>query len=55
MFIFLGRLSLGEFIAIWTSTLILVFFYLLLLYYFIQIEKKLNLLQLKVKRISDLL
>ena len=55
MFIFLGRLSSGEFILIWTSTIIVVFFYLFLLYYLIKIEKDIDMLQLKIKRISDLL
>ena len=55
MFIFLGRLSSVEFMLIWTSTIILVFFYLVLLYYLIKIEKDLDMLQLKVKRISDAL
>jgi hypothetical protein len=53
--IFLGRLSLGEFIVIWTSTIAVALFYLFLLYYLTKIEKDLNLLKLKVKRISELL
>ena len=55
IFIFLGRLSAGEFILIWTSTITLLLFYIILLYYLIQIERDLELLQLKIKRISDLL
>ena len=55
MFIFLGRLSPGEFIVIWTSTIIIVFFYFFLLFYLNRIEKDVHLLKLKLKKILDLL
>ena len=51
--IFLGRLSLGEFLIVWTSFIVVVFFYFLLLRCLIQIEKDLNLVIRNVKRISD--
>jgi hypothetical protein len=53
--IFLGRLSLGEFIFIWTSTIVVVLFYLFLFYDLIKIEQDLDLLRVKIKRISELL
>ena len=53
MLIFLGRLSLGEFIVIWTSAITLVLFYSFLLYYIIKIEKEVNLLKITMKEISD--
>ena len=55
MFKFFGRFNYGEFIAIWTSTILLVAFYVLLLYNFLQIKKGTNLMKRNLKRILDLL
>ena len=48
---FLANLSFGEFIIIWTSTLMVVLFYLWLLFYIIRIERDLKLLKIKLKEI----
>jgi hypothetical protein len=50
----LGRLSFGEFIVIWTSTILVVSFYLFLLYYLTRVQKDLNLLKIKIKTVLDL-
>ena len=52
---FLGSLSLGEFMLIWVSALLLVFFCLFLLFNIIQIKKGTNLLKVNVKKILYLL
>jgi len=52
---FLAHLSFGEFIIIWTSTLMVVLFYLVLLFYIIRIEKDVKLLKIKVKEMYSLL
>ena len=52
---FLGSLSLGEFMLIWVSALLLVFFCLLLLFNIIQIKKSTNLLKVNIKEILYLL
>jgi hypothetical protein len=48
MFAVLGRLSLGEFIVIWTSTILVVSYYLFLLYHLIRLQKDVNLLKTKM-------
>jgi hypothetical protein len=53
VFVFLGRLSLGEFLIVWTSVTAVALFYLLLLYYLSQIEKDLNVLMRNIKKIYD--
>jgi hypothetical protein len=52
---FLAHLSFGEFIILWTSTLMVVFFYLVLLFYIIRIEKDLKLLKVKLIKMHGLL
>ncbi len=52
---FLAHFSFGEFIILWTSTLMVVFFYLVLLFYIIRIEKDLKLLKVKLKKMHGLL
>jgi len=52
---FLGYLSLGEFMLIWVSALLLVFFCLLLLFNIIQIKRNTNLLKVNIKKLSYLL
>ena len=52
---YLEGLSLGEFIVIWISTIILLFFHLILLYFFIRIKKDTNILKIKIKRTLELL
>ena len=52
---FLGSLSLGEFMLIWVSALLLVFFCLFLLFNIIQIKKSTNLLKVNIKEILYLL
>jgi len=52
---FLAHMSFGEFIILWTSTLMVVFVYLMLLFYIIRVEKDLKLLKVKLKEMHGLL
>lgn len=55
IFVYLSRLSFGEFMVIWTFTILTILFYLFLLYYLMQIENDANILRINFKKISDLL
>ena len=50
---FLGHLSLGEFIVIWTPTIVIVLFGVFLICYLQRMEKDSNLLKANIKKMLD--